>query len=134
MIKSTALETIKKIWAGLRFFRFFPTKPVVHSFDFWRFCPFDKPKSFDLWRFLFDDFPPLFDGWPLMLQNQPKLRNKVFFQFLSTLFRFICHSYSIPVHFTPEYVVRFRPLLFDDWRIAVRFSVIYAFKNSTDKR
>lgn len=47
-----------------------------------------------------------------MPKNRMKLKNKGDFRFLSTLFRFTHHSYSIFVHFSP-----------DD---AVRFSVIYA--------
>lgn len=61
-----------------------------------------------------------------MPKNRMKLKNKGDFRFLSTLFRFTHHSYSIFVHFSPDDAVRFNPLLFDDWRIAVRFSVIYA--------
>ena len=63
-----------------------------------------------------------------MPKNRMKLKNKGDFRFLSTLFRFTHHSYSIFVHFSPDDAVRFNPLLFDDWRIAVRFSVIYAVK------
>lgn len=65
-----------------------------------------------------------------MPKNRMKLKNKGDFRFLSTLFRFTHHSYSIFVHFSPDDAVRFNPLLFDDWRIAVRFSVIYASTGS----
>ena len=74
--KNTALETITKNWSWLRFFRFFSTKPLVHSFDFCRIPPLGKPKSFDYRKFLFDDFPLLFDWLPLTLKNRTKPQNK----------------------------------------------------------